>query len=88
MPKRGDLLGLGAGPIAGESRRLNLRFSGGGGSGGTSGVGFLKKLRAEGGGEMAESTRGDACFEDGRPNRAFTLGDVGDAGVSCEGVRL
>lgn len=89
MLKRGDLLGLGGGPMAGESLRKTRRSRGGGGSG----IEPRANWRADGGGEMAESTRGDACREevfDDSPKRALNPGEVavGDTAVSCEGVRL
>ena len=81
-PKRGDLLGLD--PTAGES----LRDGFGPFACAESGVGPRVKVRAVGGGEIAESIFGEGCRDDpldDSPNRDLRLGDVG---VSWEGVRL
>lgn len=91
MPKRGDLLGLT--PIAGESLRKGFAFS----LASSSGVAVrCKKLRADGGGDIAESIRGEGCFAEDleNPKRDLDHGEevdpveAAEAGVSCDGVRL
>ena len=84
--KRCALLGLGLGPIptAGESlREFTPVFA-------SSARAPRANARAAGGGEMAESTRGDECFDEPlgeRPNHSLKLGELA-TGVSWEGVRL
>lgn len=79
-PNRGVLVVFG--PVtAGESFLRSLPPS----EGCASGVGPLWKWRAAGGGEMAESMRGDSFLDedlDDSPNRVLKLGELAETGVS------